>query len=247
MSVMCVAGVTALGSAAINFLEADVSLVDPDPALVQIGDVIMSHPPKRRSDLTLTDFLEAVAHHNTLPKARRKDVKLDFKDPNALDVTLLELGKVLSKYGRPAMGEQLWLNADILSGPGGKVPRFVDAGSFIQKCREASIPGSKLSLGWTTKGLGAMLALIHKHKLRPDTVTFPLSAFHAYQRPNAVRELLAPGHSVTFFGVCSSNTRAWLEGLQEEFPNRVFVDVRGGTWAELVGLGVLSRAGWLAA
>ena len=103
------------------------------------------------------------------------------------------------------------------------MPRFVDAGSFIQKCREASIPGSKLSLGWTTKGLGAagyteemvaaMLALIHKHKLRPDTVTFPLSAFHAYQRPNAVRELLAPGHSVTFFGVCSSNTRAWLEGM----------------------------------
>ena len=53
-----------------------------------------------------------------------------------------------SRRGRPWSPGELWLNADILQGPGGAPPLF-DPETFISTCTAAQ-PEAKLSLGWTT-------------------------------------------------------------------------------------------------
>lgn len=50
----------------------------------------------------------------------------------------------------------VWLNADVLQGPGGAEPT-VDARDFVRLCTTV-LPWAVLSLGWTTKlGMGSML------------------------------------------------------------------------------------------
>ncbi|XP_061907022.1 protein FAM151B isoform X3 [Entelurus aequoreus] len=85
-----------------HMIEADILMRGSDPK-----EPIMAHPPDTDSDITLKEWLERVRLHN-------KGVKLDFKSLEAVSLSASMLQKVLSQVRVP-----VWVNADILPGPGG--------------------------------------------------------------------------------------------------------------------------------
>ncbi|KAJ3604408.1 hypothetical protein NHX12_029149 [Muraenolepis orangiensis] len=80
---------------------------------------IMAHPPMTDSDIRLQEWLEEVRTAD-----RNKGIKLDFKSV------------------------PVWLNADILPGPGGKAAPL-DARAFLEAAGCGASP-VVLSLGWTS-------------------------------------------------------------------------------------------------
>ncbi|NXA04564.1 F151B protein, partial [Sapayoa aenigma] len=68
---------------------------------------ILAHPPDTDSDITLQEWLAQMVDTN-------KGIKLDFKSPDALGPSLELLGRVERRLGRP-----VWINGDVLAGPGG--------------------------------------------------------------------------------------------------------------------------------
>ncbi|KAM7018594.1 protein FAM151B isoform 1-T2 [Tautogolabrus adspersus] len=114
-----------------HMLEADIIMRGRDPR-----EPIMAHPPDTDSDITLREWLQAVKEHDI-------GIKLDFKRLEALSPSVLLLQEVLSEPGLP-----LWINADILSGPGGQATPLQPQ-SFLSVVR--TLPThTVLSLGWTT-------------------------------------------------------------------------------------------------
>jgi len=132
----------ALRSGVVNFVEADVMMAEDGK------DVVMAHPPDRSSDLGIRDFLDAIAQHNSQTASPLR-VKLDFKEPQTLKPSLEILGEVLQQRGAGVFPE-VWLNADVLQGPGGSESSF-DADAFCSACNKA-FPSSVLSLGWRVSG-----------------------------------------------------------------------------------------------
>lgn len=59
---------------------------------------IMAHPPATTSDITLGDFLSAVAQYNNVnSKSKHKGVKLDFKSIEAFDKSQ----EIIAPYSKP--------------------------------------------------------------------------------------------------------------------------------------------------
>lgn len=140
-------------------LEADVVMRECDPK-----EPIMAHPPAQDSDIILKEWLQEV-------KEQQKGIKLDFKRLNAAFIhifdftkralacdantvlyftsleavapSLVLLEKVLAKTNLP-----VWINADVLPGPGGHV-QPLDPQAFLSAVRDLP-PHMVLSLGWTT-------------------------------------------------------------------------------------------------
>ncbi|XP_054593754.1 protein FAM151B isoform X2 [Nothobranchius furzeri] len=114
-----------------HMIEADVIMRGRDPK-----EPIMAHPPDSDSDITLREWLEQV-------KVTNKGLKLDFKSLEAVPPSLTLLKEVLAEPSCP-----VWINADILSGPGGKA-RPLEPQAFLSAV--SGLPGHiVLSLGWTT-------------------------------------------------------------------------------------------------
>ncbi|NXI12699.1 F151B protein, partial [Irena cyanogastra] len=97
---------------------------------------ILAHPPDTDSDITLQQWLAQVCSTN-------KGIKLDFKSLAAVGPSLELLGQVGQPLDRP-----VWLNGDILPGPGGSCAPL-DARAFLGAVT-SSCPTATLSLGWTT-------------------------------------------------------------------------------------------------
>ncbi|XP_061842565.1 protein FAM151B [Nerophis lumbriciformis] len=114
-----------------HMIEADILMRGCDPK-----EPIMAHPPDTDSDITLKEWLERVRLHN-------KGVKLDFKSLEAVSLSTSMLQEVLSQVRVP-----VWVNADILTGPGGqKAP--LEPQAFLSIVR--TLPSNVvLSIGWTT-------------------------------------------------------------------------------------------------
>ncbi|KAK5931820.1 hypothetical protein CgunFtcFv8_003583 [Champsocephalus gunnari] len=114
-----------------HMIEADVVLRGRDPK-----EPIMAHPPDTDSDITLKEWLEKV-------KGCSKGIKLDFKSMEAVVPSVVLLEEMLTGPSCP-----LWINADILSGPGGKATPL-EPQAFLSAVR--TLPThAVLSLGWTT-------------------------------------------------------------------------------------------------
>ncbi|XP_022613177.1 protein FAM151B isoform X2 [Seriola dumerili] len=114
-----------------HMLEADIIIRGRDPK-----EPVMAHPPDTDSDITLKEWLEAV-------KAYDKGIKLDFKSLEAVSPSVALLEAVLAETSRP-----VWINADILSGPGGQATPL-EPQAFLSAIR--TLPThTVLSLGWTT-------------------------------------------------------------------------------------------------
>ncbi|KAG7490261.1 hypothetical protein JOB18_031429 [Solea senegalensis] len=115
-----------------HMLEADVIMRGHDPR-----EPVMAHPPDTDSDITLEQWLEAVKSHH-------KGIKLDFKSLDAVSPSVRLLEEVLPKLKFP-----VWVNADVLSGPGGTAaPLYPQA--FLYAV--STLPSETvLSLGWTAE------------------------------------------------------------------------------------------------
>ena len=153
-------------------------------------DVIMCHPPAVDSDLTFDQFFKRV--FLAVKAGRRVGLKLDFKDADAVlpCVRLLRDSNVgihdASYVGAHASTRTmpLWLNADVIRGPGGRPP--IPGEQFVARCLE-HCPSATLSLGWTTSGtprLGYSRRMVDEMRaltanLRAH-VTFAPSAAHLF-------------------------------------------------------------------
>ncbi|TRY65920.1 hypothetical protein DNTS_026617 [Danionella cerebrum] len=69
---------------------------------------IMAHPPENDSDITLQEWLQEVLKSD-------KGIKLDFKSLAAVSPSMSLLDEVRDQLKGP-----VWINADVISGPGGK-------------------------------------------------------------------------------------------------------------------------------
>uniref|UniRef100_A0A3B1JF83 Family with sequence similarity 151 member B n=1 Tax=Astyanax mexicanus TaxID=7994 RepID=A0A3B1JF83_ASTMX len=114
-----------------QMIEADVLLRGRDPE-----EPIMAHPPNTDSDITLKDWLKAVVTSD-------KGIKLDFKSLVAVAPSMALLDEARDQLKGP-----VWINADILPGPGGQATPL-DAQAFLQAVALRA-EGDVLSLGWTT-------------------------------------------------------------------------------------------------
>ena len=75
-------------------------------------------------------------------------VKLDIKAPEAIDPSVRIIGRQAAALREVRV--RVWLNADVLRGPGLAPPPAVDADTFVRAC--AALPNATCSLGWTTTG-----------------------------------------------------------------------------------------------
>ncbi|XP_051666823.1 protein FAM151B isoform X1 [Manacus candei] len=117
----------------VHMVEADVLLRGGEGGK---GDPILAHPPDTDSDITLQEWLTQMVNTN-------KGIKLDFKSPDAVGPSLELLGQVEQQLRRP-----VWINGDILVGPGGSRPAL-NAQSILGTIT-STFPDITLSLGWTT-------------------------------------------------------------------------------------------------
>lgn len=117
---------------------------DPDEGLVPI----LAHPPNKSSDLQFTDFLEEVITA-TAQDGRKKGVKLDFKDIEAVEPCLKLVQSRLQSESFPITFPVI-VNADILGGPVNATKKPLDAARFISLAKQYT-PSATLSVGWTTR------------------------------------------------------------------------------------------------
>uniref|UniRef100_A0A3P8ZNB1 Menorin-like domain-containing protein n=1 Tax=Esox lucius TaxID=8010 RepID=A0A3P8ZNB1_ESOLU len=115
-----------------HMIEADILLRGHEPK-----EPIMAHPPENDSDISLHDWLKVV-------QASDKGIKLDFKSLQAVAPSMALLDSVRSELRGP-----VWINADILPGPGGKATPL-DPKDFVEAAVTPGSYGDVLSLGWTT-------------------------------------------------------------------------------------------------
>lgn len=114
-----------------HMMEADVIMRGRHPS-----EPIMAHPPDTDSDITLSEWLQEAKSHS-------QGLKLDFKSLEALSPSLVLLQERLDELSRP-----VWINADILAGPGGGATPL-DPAPFLSAA--SALPSHiVLSLGWTT-------------------------------------------------------------------------------------------------
>ena len=100
---------------------------------------IMSHPPDFTSDLSAATFLDLVTKVESTSggdginegRTLSKHIKLDFKDYDAVEPTL----RIFKKLAAHGNGKTVYLNADILPGPGKTATDVtVPADEFVSTC-----------------------------------------------------------------------------------------------------------------
>ena len=214
----------------VDFVEADILLDSTS------GVPVMAHPPATTSDLSFEAFVDRFVELALEPRGRPIGLKLDFKDPRAVEQCLGILSAALALAGS-AWRHPIWLNADIFTGPGGN-PTIFKADVFLQQCQSAALPNAALSLGWTT-GWSLWICLgMHGYttahvdealralaKLpRPMAVTWAVRSGIIRQTPVAlVRRLTEDRRTLTVWGDVDADIRQWL--ASPEIAQVAFVDV----------------------
>ncbi len=117
-----------------TFRSSDVMMIEGDISFSEENKAIMAHPPKKTSDLTFEEWITSIANSH-------KGAKLDFKDPKVVI-------PVLNRLKELNLSIPIFLNADVLRGPGGDSPKFEPL-EFINECEEFYPRADYLSLGWT--------------------------------------------------------------------------------------------------
>jgi hypothetical protein len=119
----------AVSDAAVASIECDVMCCAKDQP-------ILSHPPSRNSDITVASCVNLITR--VCPDGKRsilKNIKFDFKEIQAVQPTLDILAR--ANLSNP-YGKTVFLNADILPGPGRRDVEMVDAHAFLRKCIDFS-------------------------------------------------------------------------------------------------------------
>lgn len=205
----------------------------------------MAHPPNITSDITLHEFLKQIKNHNEkLMKESRKGVKLDFKSievfTNSLDI--------LDEFW--TSDYDIWINADIYSGPVNATNTPVDADLFLTEAKKFST--ATLSTGWTTRWgsdftdgsytrdqIDEMINGLQKNDVK-NPITFPVRAGIA---ANSIEELkylydsLKNSNHVTFTIWSSATDFVDVEGLRKMIftfgIDKVYIDVPDALYTQL--------------
>ncbi|XP_041855021.1 protein FAM151B [Melanotaenia boesemani] len=214
-----------------HMMEADVIMRGYDPK-----EPIMAHPPDTDSDITLREWLEEVKTHH-------QGLKLDFKSLEALSPSLALLVNWLDGASQP-----LWINADILCGPGGQA-RPVEAEAFLSAV--SALPAHiVLSLGWTTgwtaggPNPGYSWDMVHLMEERcrnlRHPITFPVRAALLAQSFSQLSWLLQQSdrYSLTVWTGHSDEFRAQdLLAYREEFDvSRIYYDLPDSVRTQLTAV-----------
>ncbi len=204
----------------LNSVKSDCMMVEGDVSISENGNIIMAHPPQQESDLTFEEWLEYLLEF-------RKGAKIDFKDPQIVKPVLEKLKSSEGKI-------PIFLNADVLQGPGG-IPPLFDGVKFVEECNELFPKADYISLGWTTgytlfgryteKMVKEMIALSHISKI-PVTVSVLL-----YYLPrswkNLKRILEETNDTFTIWNIkklgVSRNLQRWL--IRNIIPEKTFIDL----------------------
>mmetsp|Transcript_15339 Transcript_15339/g.20146 ORF Transcript_15339/g.20146 Transcript_15339/m.20146 type:complete len:284 (-) Transcript_15339:389-1240(-) len=154
---------------------------------------IMAHPPSRESDLSFDEFFKTCCNEGKF------HIKLDFKEFRAAEKCLPTVAKALPKL--LAENRMVYLNADILPGPGVSPEKYnhIDADKFLSLCASVC-PDAALSLGWkmqlptsvpySTYHIEAMISALNKHTIRGSSVVFAMNARCAHLDLDPIKLLL---------------------------------------------------------
>nr|XP_046242153.1 protein FAM151B [Scatophagus argus] len=211
-----------------HMIEADIIMRSYDPK-----EPIMAHPPDTDSDITLREWLEGVKAHN-------KGIKLDFKSLEAVPPSVILLEEVLAEASRP-----VWINADVLSGPGGQATPLQPQ-AFLSAV--TALPThTVLSLGWTTgwtagtENPGYSWDMVHAMeeicRTLKHPVTFPVRAALLAQSFSQLTWLLQQSDRYTLTVWTKQNDSVTLQDLlpyRKEFDmRRIYYDLPDSLRTEL--------------
>ena len=203
-----------------KFSNDNTMMIEGDISFSENGDIIMAHPPQRKSDLTFDEWIETISEFH-------KGAKLDFKDPKAVIPVLKKMQK-LSTY------MPVFLNADILKGPGGSDLIF-DPSEFISICNEYYSKADYLSLGWTVEYIkngeftnemvDNMITLSKKSAI---PVTISVLIYYMPRSWNTLKRIFKNSKdTITIWGVkevgVSEELGEWVKIHVD--PDRTFVDL----------------------
>jgi hypothetical protein len=122
----------ALENDEITAIECDIMMGHGDSSMMAVP--ILSHPPffpiRPQSDLTLSHFLSLVSPIGSDGRSiLQKHIKLDFKEIEALAPSL---NQILDLHLTNPSSKTIFLNADILPGPGRRSDEHIDPSPFIE-------------------------------------------------------------------------------------------------------------------
>ena len=214
---------------------------------------VMGHPPENDGDLTLKSFLEQlqdVGFQYSSGACTNRIVKLDFKCMLAFESSIPNLQYYLQQLP-PQFHHLLWMNADILPGPGEDPsdisselkmkPKF-DAAEFLHIVSK-QLSGTTLSIGWTTslsdkravytqEMVDRMLEVLKPYE--KINVTFPIRATSFRHSWDVIQKLYRYNWTVTLWwslGKLEETELDWIYTTLEE-ENALF---RHRTYYDLVG------------
>jgi len=152
----------ALNDPSIMSIESDIVMgskiygVGSEKEISNIQQPIMSHPPSKVGEMTFTDFFQKMTSTNIIDKnphrCLKKHLKLDFKEYDAINPTLEEMGNLEEVNG--GSYKTIFLNADVLPGPGCRHESLkIKAEDFINLCvpflkKNNNSDYCAFSLGW---------------------------------------------------------------------------------------------------
>ncbi|XP_003744744.1 protein FAM151B [Galendromus occidentalis] len=218
----------AISSETVNFIEADILMGGTKSGLHDVP--IMAHPPDNSSDISFAEWIEIASEAET-----SKGLKLDFKDIESVEPCLRKLQEIKKNSDR-----EIWLNADILIGPGSPKRPAVDRARFLALAGASPLKHT-LSIGWTTGAASAgyswrnvleMLAVIEKIP-ESTAITFPVRLSKLSFYPLAVLIGSEKNYSLTVWSSLEDSP-SYLEliRLYRAFPGRVFLDLPVSQQAE---------------
>lgn len=125
----------ALSNSSITAIETDILMgydTSVDPLRERAEIPIAAHPPAIESDLSVAKFIDTATASSTTSgnRALLKHIKLDLKELRVVEPSLQEVTKVHVDGN----GKMIYLNADILPGPGNRQDANIDANAFLSTC-----------------------------------------------------------------------------------------------------------------
>ena len=171
--------------------------------------------------------------------SRVRVLKLDFKSTRAMRPTLEHLARRLLAHSERVSHVQVWINGDVLAGPGDPSAPPLDPHEFFAAC--ADWPRATLSVGWTTdfhplrslryerEHVDAMLRLLERYGAgRP--VTFPIRASLLRDSwPELDRLLELPDSSLTLWTGVEGVPQVDVDhALARVRPDQIHVDCDKG-------------------
>jgi hypothetical protein len=178
---------------------------------------VMGHPPAKDSDFSFDEWLLIVSKSN-------KGIKLDFKDQRVIEYCLQKLQAISDR--------RVFLNADILVGPGATETKFNNPNKFVSLCKDL-YPNGILSVGWTTqcvegdeysqKNIDDMLDVLNNVD---GQVTFPIRAFYLEKSwKNLQRLIEKTNYTLTIWNNEPVDTMfiSWLKNTVD--PQKTYIDL----------------------